>query len=237
MATSQTQISAKTLGSLALRGFCPRCFWIQTHAKKLPYQIFPGIFSSIDSFSKRLIHSWFDLEGKAPRWLEGIGKIKSYRNPPSAANFHVLDSQTSIKLTGAPDGILVMEDGSLVIIDYKTARFTAHQDELFPMYEAQLNAYAHIGKQVWKEPVSALALVYTEPATDDASARNAANRSDNGFRLPFIANIVPVDIKSGLVPKLLSQAKHILDFPVAPAGRDGCQDCELLARLLELSSI
>jgi PD-(D/E)XK nuclease superfamily len=236
MTTSQKQISAKTLGSLALPGFCPRCFWIQRHAKKLPYQIFPGIFSSIDSYSKRLVHGWFDIEGRPPRWLERIGKVKSYRNPPSAANFYIVDKETSIKLTGAPDGILIKEDGSLVIIDYKTARFTAHQDELLPMYEAQLNAYAHIGKQVWKEPVSALALVYTEPVTDDASARDAANRSDNGFRLPFIANIVPVDMKSSLVPDLLSRAKHILDSPAVPAGRDGCQDCESLARLLELSS-
>ena len=44
----QIQISAKNLGALALPAFCPRCFWIRMKCGgKLPYQIFPGIFSSI----------------------------------------------------------------------------------------------------------------------------------------------------------------------------------------------
>ena len=47
------RISAKNLGELAKPDFCPRCFWLRTHAKRLPYQIFPGIFSSIDAYTKR----------------------------------------------------------------------------------------------------------------------------------------------------------------------------------------
>lgn len=47
------RISAKNLGHLALPGAYPRCFWIQTHFK-LPYQIFPGIFSSIDCYTKKV---------------------------------------------------------------------------------------------------------------------------------------------------------------------------------------
>ncbi len=43
-------ISAKNLGALAMRNFCPRYFWIGMHMDRLPYQIFPGIFSSIDSY-------------------------------------------------------------------------------------------------------------------------------------------------------------------------------------------
>jgi hypothetical protein len=66
----QIRISAKSLGELALTDFCPRCFWIKLQLQnKLPFQIFPGIFSSIDSYSKRVIHSWFDKKGEAPPWL------------------------------------------------------------------------------------------------------------------------------------------------------------------------
>ena len=42
-------IAAKNLGGLAMPGFCARCFWIHMHAEGIPYQIFPGIFSSIDA--------------------------------------------------------------------------------------------------------------------------------------------------------------------------------------------
>ena len=62
-------ISAKNLGGVAMPGFCPRCFWIQMHAEGIPYQIFPGIFSSIDSYGKRLVHGWFDRHQSAPPWL------------------------------------------------------------------------------------------------------------------------------------------------------------------------
>ena len=49
-ARMQLRISAKSLGELALPDFCPRCFWLKTKARgKLPFQIFPGIFSSIDA--------------------------------------------------------------------------------------------------------------------------------------------------------------------------------------------
>jgi len=50
---TQLRISAKNLGELARPEFCPRCFWLRAHAKRLPFQIFPGIFSSIDAYTKR----------------------------------------------------------------------------------------------------------------------------------------------------------------------------------------
>jgi hypothetical protein len=55
-ADNQTiQISAKNLGILALPEYCPRCFWLKLKLQfKLPYQIFPGIFSSIDSYSRKI---------------------------------------------------------------------------------------------------------------------------------------------------------------------------------------
>lgn len=43
---TELRISAKTLGELACADFCSRCFWLKAKAKKLPFQIFPGIFSS-----------------------------------------------------------------------------------------------------------------------------------------------------------------------------------------------
>ena len=61
------QISGKDLGVIALPGFCPRYFLISRKApQELPYQIFPGIFSSIDSYTKKIVHGWFDRTGVAP---------------------------------------------------------------------------------------------------------------------------------------------------------------------------
>ena len=58
---------------------------------------------------------------------------------PSLKDFYILDNQTNIKLIGIPDEMFLRTDESYFIADYKTARFTSHQDELIPMYEVQLN--------------------------------------------------------------------------------------------------
>ncbi len=102
-----------------------------------------------------------------------------------------------------------MQDDSHLIIDYKTAKFTAHQDELFPMYEVQLNAYAVIGEQKGFAPVSGLALVYTEPVTDDATAAKDANQTDSGFLMEFSAHIRPVDLAPDKIPPLLAKVREI----------------------------
>ena len=230
-------ISAKTLGQLALPGYCPRCFWLSMNARRLPFQIFPGIFSAIDSYAKNIVHGWFDRYGKAPAWLEPLGAIRTYKVPPHFSKFSVLDEDNSIVLRGTPDGIFLMQDGSYAIIDYKTARFTAFQDNLFPMYDAQLNAYAYIGERLDVKPVSGLALVYTEPLTGNPATSDDANLTPEGFRMDFRARILEVEIQPDLVTRLLKAAADILNLTSPPAGLDGCKDCAAVAGLVQLSSI
>jgi len=221
---------------MALPDFCPRCFWIRRRAEdKLPFQIFPGIFSSIDSYGKRLVHGWFDRHGEPPPWLSVLGSIKAYRDPPHFSKFSVLDPVTSVLLRGTPDGILVLEDDSNLIVDYKTARYTAHQDELFPMYEVQLNVYAYIGERCGLAPVSGLALVYTEPATETAAVEDDQNMTADGFVMGFTARILPVLLKPEFVPNLLRKAREICELKEPPKGLEGCKDCSLLDGLISVA--
>jgi hypothetical protein len=234
---SISRISAKGLGALALPGFCPRCFWLQMHLEGgLPFQIFPGIFNTIDSYGKKLIHGWFDRHGKPPAWLGPLGEIRGYREPPHYSKFFVKDADSGMVLRGSPDAIFEMGDGSFAIGDYKTAKFTAKQDELFPMYEVQLNAYAYIGERCGFKPVSKLALIYTEPITDDPSVESDENLNEDGFLMGFGVNILDVSIDGDLVPRMLRQARSILDHERAPAGREGCTDCEALGQLMALNA-
>jgi PD-(D/E)XK nuclease superfamily len=232
-------ISAKTLGGVAMPNFCPRCFWISMHAQGLPYQIFPGIFSSIDSYSKKVVHGWFDRHGAPPAWLAPLGSITGYVNPPHYSKFRVLDEKNNVVLRGAPDGILRRRDGSWVIVDYKTAKFTANQDLLLPMYAVQLNAYAYIGERCEAKlrlsPVAALALVYTEPLTGDDAAHNDGNADAEGFRLGFGCHIEPIKLEPERIPVLLQTVRKICDLEKPPEGKSGCKDCDLLRDLLRLA--
>ncbi len=229
--TDQFRISAKTLGEVALPDFCPRCFWLKTRVK-LPYQIFPGIFSSIDAYTKRAVHSWFDANGSAPAWLAGLGDVVGYVAVPHHSKFSIVDPATNTLLTGAPDDILVRRDGSHVIVDYKTAKYTGAQDSLFPLYETQLNGYALISTERGPQPVSALALIYMEPVTHDAAAQAAENHRADGFAMGFVANLHAVDLNPGMIHPLLKQARTIFDAATPPASREGCVDCARVDELI-----
>ncbi len=232
---TQLRISAKNLGELAMPDFCPRCFWLKLRLNnKLPFQIFPGIFSSIDSYTKNYVNTYFDQNKKFPDWLNVLGKMKGYINPPHFTKFYIVDKDTSVLLTGVPDGILVKSDSSHIIVDYKTAKYTGNQDTLMPIYEIQLNAYGLIGEKLDLHPVSGLALIYMEPVTGDDAVNDKSNSRDNGFAMGFSANIHPLSITPERIPPLLARAREIFELQKAPDGCPGCKDCQLIEGMVKV---
>ncbi|MHC5045919.1 MAG: PD-(D/E)XK nuclease family protein [Planctomycetota bacterium] len=206
--SGQLRISAKQLGAVALGNFCPRCFWLKLNLRhRLPFQIFPGIFSSIDAYTKRMVHDFFDR------------------------HYQTVIDKYDIKLTGAPDAVFVRPDGSHVIADYKTSRLTAAQDSLLPLYEAQLNAYAVIGLRCGFSPVSGLGLIYFEPQTSGSDV-SESNQRDAGFVMAFSAQVKPVPVNLAGLEPLLATARRLADEPQAPDGRRGCEDCPRLDQII-----
>ena len=230
-------ISATELGRYARPRFCPRCAWVRLHVKNLPYQSFPGIFSSIDRYNKLIVHNHFDREGHAPPWLAELGEAGEYLEPPHWSSFKTLDHETGITLRGEADGIFKMADGSYVIVDYKTSRYTPAQQGMFKNYEVQLNAYALIAERLKISPVSKLALVYMEPATDTEAAQEPGLVDSRGFVMGFRAKVVEVELRQAdLLPPLLRKAQSIWQMETPPAGGRDCKDCAAMAVLLETLS-
>ena len=225
-------ISAVNLGFYASDYFCARCAWLRLHLKTLPFQSFPGIFSSIDRYNKLIVLSHFERAGSIPVWLRDLGEVSTYFTPPHWTSFSVLDQETYVTLRGEADGIFKMVDGSHTIVDYKTARYTPGQRGIFPAYEAQLNAYAYIGERLGLSPISRLALVYMEPLTDEQTAGNPHLVDDEGFSMGFKANVVEVDVRPNeLIPPLLRKVTEISEMDRPPKGLPDCRDCDALDAL------
>lgn len=224
------QISAKNLGVLALPNACERCFWLKAHAGRLPFQIFPGIFSSIDAYSKRVTGLHHAKFGQIPGWL-GCGGVPV--PVPHHTKFRVFDPQSGIVLTGVPDELLRSDEG-LAILDYKTARFTDTQDELLPLYVAQINAYAFIAESLGMGPVVGMGLVYYEPVTDIGKGDLRRVLLKDGFKMAFKAKVLPVQRDEALIPGLLARAKAIVEQPAPQQAQGGCRDCEAVERLMGL---
>ena len=214
---------------------CERCFWTKIKMGfRLPNQIFPGIFSSLDCYQKKVVHAYHQIHGQFPPWLFGFGTLQDVFPVPHHTKFQWYDSATDILLTGVPDEMIRAENGSVVILDYKTAKFTDTQDELLPMYRCQLNAYANIAEHLGFGAVSALGLIYFEPVTDLHPPEIVARTDPNGCRMDIRATPLLVDLDPGMVPPLLRRAREIAELANPPEGRPGCRDCWLTDRMVEL---
>ena len=226
-------ISARNLAYYATDRFCPHCAWVKLNVKNLPFQSFPGIFSSIDRYNKLIVQHHFQREKALPSWLSELGEVDSYINPPHWTSFAVLHQETGITLRGEADGIFKMADGSYTIVDYKTSRYSRGQRSMLALYEAQLNAYAFTGERRGMFPVRRLALIYMEPATDERTAADPQQVDGQGFSLGFKARVVDVALKpDSLIPPLLRKAKEVSLLRTPPLGLPGCRDCDAVDGLI-----
>ena len=228
----QIKISAKNLGQVALEDFCPRCFWIKLKmANKLPWQIFPGIFSSIDAYTKKCAHALID-KGERTGWMQAMGDIRAYHKTPHWSKFKADFPEYGITLNGIMDDIFELADESFVIPDYKTAKYTANQDKLLPLYAIQLNGYKAIAEATGFDKVSSLWLVYFEPATDEEDAKSRTGIG--GFSMAFTAKPVQVAIDRPALDAALQKTREIYDATVLPKKAEGCKDCDSMSGIIDL---
>ena len=229
------QISAKDLGGLALEGFCPRCFWLGRHLH-LPYQGgFPGIFNSIDSYTKSVVNESIRQGAGLPPWLTELGNVKAVSEPHYRTFRTVV---AGVTLTGSMDALFQMADDSYAVIDYKTARAPRRDrlDGLMPIYRVQLNGYALIAEAQGHSPVKKLALVYFEPPdpTDKPAFHATAKKYTlmDGFAMPFTPHVEWVEKNTDEVRRLAKRAGKIYAAPSPPVGQEGCENCANLAGVM-----
>ena len=227
------KISAKELGVLDMEGFCPRCFWIKRHDRKLPYQTpFAGIFSSIDAFTKNVVERYFERTGKLPVWLESVGQVE--RLIPVKINEFVAEKD-GVALNGMPDLLFQRPDKSYGLLDYKTARYTGTQDALMPIYEVQLNGYAYIAEAIGMKLLNDLYLVYFEPPKREAFDKESALHIRNeGFEMPFRPVVHKLRKNTRHIEELLKKAEAVYSEEKVPAGIPNCEECARLDTLLKL---
>jgi hypothetical protein len=232
----EISITARELGQVLLDDFCKRCFWFTKNFpldKDHPFRApIPGISSQIDSYTKQVVITYLKRNGGLPSWV--INKLNcsfqeldfySIRDIyPKTWKVSPFDRCT---LTGRADAIWEFKDGSLFIADYKTASLTKTQDRLFPLYQAQLNAYAYLAHKSQGKTISGLALLYFEPEYKGISYEQLLQRTEEKLMLGFRCTVVPVSIEaSNWVENLCQEIFHILSSKEPPESTRPC--CQAL---------
>lgn len=197
---------------------------------KLPYQIFPGVFSRLDLASKAAVQTAIQTKNLFT-WMQDLPEIAEVLKITSWRSFRAVDTETGLGVQGVPDAMFRMADGTYMIIDYKVAAVTDRQDALSAQYRAQLSIYAFIGEKVGFQPVTRLALIYHEPVNRASFPTYQIKRS--GFLLPFQIYYYPVELDP-CVPDYFKIAKSILAQTTPPEPRPYCDDCEKTLQLFAL---
>ena len=231
-----TTISVKNLASLAMPGTCERCFWIKVRTCfKTPWSIFPGVFGDLDSYSKKVTEAWMKKHpGTLPPWLTALSLGDGIEQLPCPhwSKFSFTHS-SGITVRGTPDERLLLKDGTVVILDYKTAKFSpGKMDTLLPLYETQLTGYAWLTKKMENRETSSARLMYYSPP-DNTYAITDRDIEEIGFRMTFTGNSVPVGIDMDAFESLILRAQDIAAMP-EPPNSCGCKDCDLLRQIQDM---
>jgi hypothetical protein len=153
---------------------------------------------------------------------------------PSWRRFQYLDRASQVRLRGCPDSLFRRDDASVFISDFKTARYTAKQDELQETYRLQLGGYGFVGNNIGYGPTTGLGLIFCEPGTDVSVDTIDSVLTTGGFAIQFHCRLIDIDLAAiDEIPQLLLRARELYESTPPPPD-PSCPECRRFVRLVEL---
>ncbi|MFN3421016.1 MAG: PD-(D/E)XK nuclease family protein [Armatimonadota bacterium] len=222
----ELKIAAKQLGWLKMEDFCPRCVWLMQRHPIPQGSVYDSplsqFFRRFENFVQQLV------KGGIPSWLS-MALQTAFPSMPSVRRM-LIPPTWSLRvggglLTGRPDVLWELEDGTLFIADYKLSQPSTR---FAPLYETQLNAYALMAKRQQKSKVSHLALIYFELSEEGLPPTE-------NLELPIKCTVQPVSVwDEGEVEALVEEMVGLLSQPQPPPPKPNCQRCEPLTKWAQI---
>ncbi len=227
------RVSPRHLGQMRLATFCPSCFWYAIALGfRYPFDMpMPGIMHNLDKFEKLLVEAYFNKHGKAPKWLSQLGCTGPVDFPEKMTEDI---SNLGITLVGMPDGVFKKKDGSLCVVDYKTAKHKGEDDPFLPAYQTQLQGYARLLEHYEIGQVTSAALVYFQNDLSSYAAKPLDLLTDTGITVPFTVEIHNIELDPKAIDELLKKFRKFADLPAPPEGSEKCKTCQRLDRLFQV---
>jgi hypothetical protein len=189
-----------------------------------------GIFNALESAERAVVLHFIEEEGKLPREFSPFCDCTAMIEYPKHWSKFRYTHKSGVVLYGVPDEILLLKDGTLCVLDYKTAKAKGNDDPFHSQYEIQVVGYANIA-----EIGLNLGTVYWEVQTDAVlQAPEEHYDSSKTLYVPFKPAALEIEIDYSLLDPLVKEAKKVWATTVPPSGRDNCKDCQKLDALFAL---
>ncbi len=223
-------ITPRNLGAIRLAKYCPKCFAILLKMRfRAPFNHFgAALFSDAQKCEEAILGLYLDRDGCLPKqfapFCDCSARVDCSKDWRKYAYMH----KSGVRLYGSPDEVLHVKDGTLAIVDHKTAHVKDKEDPFHPQYETQVIGYADIAEGLNLGRVSLGGLLYWEVQTDAVTANPSEHYEKGQLWMPLKPKGVEIEIDYTILDPLLEEAKKIWNSKQLPAGREGCDDCKRL---------
>jgi hypothetical protein len=232
-------ITPKRLGLVEIDSFCPRCYWYLLKQKfHPPFDHFGGaIFKSMEQAQMAVVGDLIEknngLSEEFAPFCDLVGRVQFPRNWRKFK--HRLDS--GVLLYGEPDDIFQVSDGSIAVIDFKTARPKDGKDPLLGCYRIQILGYSFIAEFGLKlGEVSRGGLLYWGAEHEKVVADPDKYYRSRSLWMPFVPKPLAFDIDYKQLDAPLKEAVRLWEADAPPEGARKCKDCKRLDALFAIET-
>lgn len=227
------RVSPRHLGQMGRPDFCPACFSVSIGLGfRPPFDMpMPGLMHNLDRFEKLLVQAQFKAKGVAPKWLSSLGCSEPVEFPYKMTREF---PKYGLTLVGMPDEVFCDSDGSLILVDYKSAKYKGDEDPFMSCYRTQLLGYTILLEHHRIGTVKKAALIYFENILADYKEKPLDLLTNDGMRVPFTVKIHEVEIDRKALDPMLKAFRAYADAATLPEGRKGCKTCERLKVLFDI---
>lgn len=232
-------ITPKRLGKICMDSFCPRCYWYLIQQRfHPPFDFFGGaIFKNMEQAQMAIVGQMLEEDKKLPEeffpFCDAVSRVEF---PRDWRKFQCRLA-SGVLLRGEPDDIYNVADGSIAVVDFKTAQPKNGEDPFLPCYQCQIIGYAFIAEFGLKlGEVSKGGLLYWAAQNERVVSDPSSFYNKKKLIMPFVPSVHAFEIDYSFLDAPLAEAIRLWKAPTPPDGAAECGDCKKLSALMAIEA-
>lgn len=233
------RITSKRLGMTCVDSYCPRCYWYLLRQRfRPPFDHFGGgIFKFLEQMQMAVVEDLLVRDRELPDAFNPFQDLTGLVEFPRHWSKYWHQLPSGVVLYGEPDSIYQCSDGSIAVVDHKTAHSKDGKDEFLPCYRIQTIGYGLIAEDGLKlGEVSRGAVFYWEAQRDTVVGDPGKHFRNCQLSAPFVPKVVEVDIDYKKLDGPLKEFMSLWKAKTPPDRTKDCEDCEKLDALLAMEA-